>query len=212
MRSRKKNPRDARQEILAAAEKCFGSAGFAGTSVQHIIDETSFSKPVIYYHFGNKEGLYFSVLEEAYKECYSVMHRAANARGPIKARLVSLIMGLFDFLRDRRGLTRLAFAAALTGGDELPENSELKELRLRNFELLHEMMKDGCESGELDNSFAPRDLAIGIYGAISSSLMENLTSLGIQLNRKTAETISELFLKGAGAKDDRRTKQESKQR
>jgi len=166
MRPKKDNAHDARREILAAAEKCFGSAGFAGTSVQHIIDETPFSKPVIYYHFGNKEGLYFAVLEEAYKECYAVM-------------------------------------------DELPENEELQELRLRNFEVLHDLMKDGCESGELDVSFSTRDLANGIYGAISSCLMGNLTLPGIKLDRQAAETIGELFLKGAGIKEDRRAKHKS---
>ena len=209
MRPKKDNAHDARREILAAAEKCFGSAGFAGTSVQHIIDETPFSKPVIYYHFGNKEGLYFAVLEEAYKECYAVMRRAVDASGPIKTRRVSLVMELFDFLRDRRGLTRLAFTAALTGEDELPENEELQELRLRSFEVLHDLMKDGCESGELDVSFSTRDLANGLYGAISSCLMGNLTLPGIKLDRQTAETTGELFLKGAGIKEDRRSKQKS---
>ena len=209
MRPLKDDPHDARREILAAAEKCFGSGGFAGTSIQHIIDETPFSKPVIYYHFGNKEGLYFAVLEEAYKECYAVMQRAANGTGSIRMRLLSLIMGLFEFLRDRQELTRLAFSTALSGDNELPENKELRALRLRNFELLHDLMKAGCESGELDDSFSTRDLANGIYGAISFCLMGNLTLPGIKLNRQAAETVVDLFLKGAGAKSGHRPKKES---
>jgi len=194
---------DTRKEILAAAEKCFGTRGYAGTSIQDITDQTSFSKPVIYYHFGNKEGLFLALLEEAYTECYSVMELAASTEESIGTRLVSINMGLFDFLRDRRDLTRLAFSTSFSSQEELPESERILKLRLRIFNLLHDLMKKGCRSGELDDSIASRDLAHGIYGAISFCLMGYLTLPGIQLNRQTAETVVHLFLKGAESKQGR---------
>lgn len=200
---------DTRQEILAAAEKCFGARGYAGTSVQDIIAETPFSKPVIYYHFGNKEGLFLTLLEEAYTECYSVMETAAGKEGGIRTRLVSINMGLFDFLRDRRELTRLAFSASFSSQQELPDSERILKLRLRIFDLLHNLMKEGCRSGELDDSVASRDLAQGIYGAISFCLMGYLTLPGIRLNRQTAETVVDLFLKGAESKEVRKKSPET---
>lgn len=202
MRPQKKNAIDTRQEILNAAEKCFGAKGYAGTSVQDIIAGTSFSKPVIYYHFGNKEGLFLALLEEAYNECYSVMERAIKEGASIREQLVSINMELFDLLQRRRELSRLSFIAAFSSEEELPGSERIQQCRLQIFNLLHNLMKDGCQSGELDASMDSQDLAYGIYGAFSFSLMGYLTLPGIELNQKYAESVVDLFLKGAGAKKE----------
>ncbi len=203
MRPLKKDAIDTRQEILNAAEKRFGATGYAGTSVQDIIDGTSFSKPVIYYHFGNKEGLFLALLEEGYNECFAVMERAISEDGCIRAQLISINMGLFDFLRRRRELTRLSFIAAFSSEEELPGSDRIQELRIQIFDLLHDLMRKGHKSGELDASINSRDLAYGIYGAFSFSLMGYLTLPGIELNQKYAESVVDLFLKGAESKNEK---------
>jgi AcrR family transcriptional regulator len=200
MRPLKKNALDTRKEILSAAEKCFGATGYAGTSIQDIIAETSFSKPVIYYHFGNKEGLFLALLEEAYNECYSVMEQAIKGKASIRTQLISINMGLFDFLKRRRELTRLSFIASFSSKEELPGSEQIQGLRLKIFDLLHNLMKEGCQSGELDASMDPRHLAYGIYGAFSFSLTGYLTLPGIKLNQQYAESVVDFFLKGAESK------------
>lgn len=202
MRPLKKNALDTRQEILNAAEKCFGVTGYAGTSVQDIIDGTSFSKPVIYYHFGNKEGLFLTLLEQAYHECYSVIERAIEEGASIREQLISINMGLFDFLQRRRELTRLSFIAAFSSEEEIPGAEKIQQFRLQIFDLLHNLMKEGCQAGELDASMDSHDLACGIYGALSFSLMAYLTLPCIELNQKYAESVVDLFLKGAGSKKE----------
>ena len=55
-----------RSEILAVAMHEFADKGFAGARVDEIAAKTRTTKRMIYYYFGGKEGLYISVLEQAY--------------------------------------------------------------------------------------------------------------------------------------------------
>jgi TetR/AcrR family transcriptional regulator len=56
---------NARQRLLATATELFAAKGYAGTSVREIVDRAGVSKPVLYYYFKSKEGLYYAILEWA---------------------------------------------------------------------------------------------------------------------------------------------------
>lgn len=107
MRPSLENAVDAKAEILLAAEECFGESGYAGTSVQDIIKQTRFSKPVIYYHFGNKEGLFFAVMEDVHVRSFAAMTQAFETKGTVRNRLVPMFVSMFDFLRRREAIARL---------------------------------------------------------------------------------------------------------
>ena len=53
-------------EILSVATKEFADKGLAGARIDEIAAATRTSKRMIYYYFGNKDGLYVAVLEAAY--------------------------------------------------------------------------------------------------------------------------------------------------
>ena len=56
--------RTARDAILRAARNLFTTKGFASTTVREICQEAGVTAPVLYYHFGNKEGLFDAVVED----------------------------------------------------------------------------------------------------------------------------------------------------
>jgi AcrR family transcriptional regulator len=53
-------------ELLQAATRDFADQGFSGARVDAIAEKTRTTKRMIYYYFGDKEGLYLAVLENAY--------------------------------------------------------------------------------------------------------------------------------------------------
>lgn len=57
-----------KKRISEAAKNLFIQKGYASTSIENISDATGISKGNIYYHFGNKEGLFIHVLDEWEKE------------------------------------------------------------------------------------------------------------------------------------------------
>jgi AcrR family transcriptional regulator len=52
-----------REQLLDIGRSLFAAKGFDGTSVEEIADKAGVSKPVVYEHFGGKEGLYAVVVD-----------------------------------------------------------------------------------------------------------------------------------------------------
>ena len=52
-----------REQLITVARGLFAERGFEGTSVEEIAGRASVSKPVVYEHFGGKEGLYAVVVD-----------------------------------------------------------------------------------------------------------------------------------------------------
>src|SRR5580765_2910933 len=52
-----------RQQLLNVARALFAEKGFDGTSIEEIAHRANVSKPVVYEHFGGKEGIYAVVVD-----------------------------------------------------------------------------------------------------------------------------------------------------
>ncbi len=53
-----------RERLLAAAARLFAAKGYAATSVRDILKAARVTAPVLYYHFGSKEGLFVGLVRE----------------------------------------------------------------------------------------------------------------------------------------------------
>ena len=55
--------KERREQLLDIGRTAFAQKGFDGTTVEEIADKAGVSKPVVYEHFGGKEGLYAVVVD-----------------------------------------------------------------------------------------------------------------------------------------------------
>jgi AcrR family transcriptional regulator len=55
--------KERREQLLDVGRRLFAERGFEGTSVEEIAAKAGVSKPVVYEHFGGKEGLYAVVVD-----------------------------------------------------------------------------------------------------------------------------------------------------
>ena len=65
-----------RDQLIGVALLCFAEKGFDGTSIEEIAARAGVSKPVIYEHFGGKEGLYAVVVD---REVNTLLHSLRDA-------------------------------------------------------------------------------------------------------------------------------------
>jgi AcrR family transcriptional regulator len=196
----KRNGAKVREQILQAGLKAFAEKGFAGASVQDIIDATKVTKPVLYYYFKSKAGLYQALLDEASDESYRLVKEAAARADDLEGRLVEIFTALFDFLHERRDLLRLAFGATFASPGELPAKLTNSAKGERLFEYVHSLIAQAQVEGKLDRNFSSLELASGVYGALCFYLMTGALKPGAPMNRVTAERIVRLFLQGAKGK------------
>jgi AcrR family transcriptional regulator len=191
---------DTRQLILRAALKHFADAGYAATSVQHIVDDAKVSKPALYYHFADKAGLFQALVHEAHDQRYRILREAAAASTGIRAQLENILAALFEYFRENRELMRISFATMFAAPGEVPEDLSCAEKCERNFEFVHSLIQRAQKKDELDKNFKSRELAFGFYGLANFHLVSHLVAPDCEPNRLTAKKVVELFLAGAAPK------------
>ena len=87
----------ARREILDRALERFAADGFAATSVQHIADDTGYSKSSVLYHFDSKERMLDAALTPALDALEALLlHLPAATNGTAQAG--PLLESFVDFL------------------------------------------------------------------------------------------------------------------
>jgi AcrR family transcriptional regulator len=74
-------PSDVRERIVHAALRYFSEKGYAGTSLREIAEAARTTKPMIYYYFKSKEGLYASTLGDLLQEFADAIDRATHEGG-----------------------------------------------------------------------------------------------------------------------------------
>ena len=201
-----KETTDTRQLILRAALKRFADAGYAATSVQHIVDDAQVSKPALSYHFADKAGLFQALVHEAHDQRYRILREAAETSIGIHAQLENMLAALFEYFRQNRELMRISFATMFAAPGEVPEDLSCAEKCERNFECVHSLIKRAQKNGELDKSFKSRELAFGFYGLANFHLVSHLVAPDCEPDRLTAKKTVELFLAGAAPKPPSRKK------
>ncbi len=191
----------ARRKILESALRQFAERGFAGASVQKIADDAQVTKPVLYYHFGNKAGLYHALIDWAHEERLRLTQSAAERGQDLPAKLVEILAATFEFVRRNRELTRLAFSTAFAARGEVPEEAQCHERGKRSFDYIHRLVRAGLKERTLDRSFDSESLAMAVYGMMSFNVMVHLLLPDHSLTRRKAEQIVRLFLVGAAARN-----------
>ncbi|MDR0959026.1 MAG: TetR/AcrR family transcriptional regulator [Propionibacteriaceae bacterium] len=80
-RRRRMTSAERRDQLITVARSCFSEKGFDGTSVEEIAARAAVSKPVLYEHFGGKEGLYAVVVDREVQTLLTSIRHAITAPG-----------------------------------------------------------------------------------------------------------------------------------
>lgn len=190
---------NARQPILDAAIRVFARQGYAGTSVQDILDGVGLSKPALYYHFESKAGLFRAILDHAFDECFRLMQEAVTPRAPGEERLTAAAGALFRFARQHGDLTRLVFASLFAAPGEMPPECVDPARRRRNFDLIQHLLSEARAAGVVSSRHSLPDLAHALVGAVSHRIRSHLLAPDEPLDDRLARRVVGLFLDGARA-------------
>jgi TetR/AcrR family transcriptional regulator, transcriptional repressor for nem operon len=160
-----------RQRIIAEAAPIFNQRGFAGCSMQDLMDATGLEKGGIYRHFANKEELAAEAF--SYALAQSVRLRTEHLDG---------IPGAADKLRRVIQLF-VESPSAVPGGcplmntaiDADDTNPTLRQLATKGIQSwrarLSKIVETGIAEGELRKSTNPRAIANAIISTLEGALM-----------------------------------------
>jgi len=89
-----------RSQLIEIARGLFAEKGFEGTSVEEIASRANVSKPVVYEHFGGKEGLYAVVVDREMETLLAAIESSlSNNRSRYRVQQVAL--ALLTYMEER---------------------------------------------------------------------------------------------------------------
>jgi len=86
-----------REQLIEISRALFAARGVEGTSVEEIAATAEVSKPVVYEHFGGKEGLYAVVVDREVQQLLTMMRTALTAGRP-RVLLEQAASALLDYI------------------------------------------------------------------------------------------------------------------
>jgi AcrR family transcriptional regulator len=95
-----------RAQLLDVGRSLFAERGFDGTSVEEVALRAGVSKPVVYEHFGGKEGLYAVVVEREVQRLLASFTAALTGDDP-RTLLEQATLALLTYVEDDRDGFRL---------------------------------------------------------------------------------------------------------
>jgi AcrR family transcriptional regulator len=106
-----------RQQLLDIGRELFGQKGFEATSIEEIAARADVSKPVVYEHFGGKEGLYAVVVDRELQKVLDRFTSALSEPGHPRVLLERAALVLLDYIEeDTIGFRVLTRDAPVTSG------------------------------------------------------------------------------------------------
>jgi TetR/AcrR family transcriptional regulator len=98
---------NARERLLETAIGLFAEKGYAGTSVREIVERAGVSKPVLYYYFQSKEGLFLAILDMAENLQKQLLSEILESEGNALDRLLILYRRVYAGIDEHRSLYKM---------------------------------------------------------------------------------------------------------
>ena len=98
-----------RNRLLSAATELFSSKGYSATTTREIVTAAGVTKPVLYYYFRNKEGIYLELMHEAFTKLDTLLDASRSQRGSAPLRLLRLLDQVFTLFLENISSATLMF-------------------------------------------------------------------------------------------------------
>ena len=156
--SRAQDPEGTKQNIIEVASREFAENGLSGARIDEIAAKTKSSKRMIYYYFGDKEGLSLRVLEAAYSRVRATEASLNLDDLPPARALERLVRFTFDHHNSNEEFIRLVMIENIHHGTYLARSRVIQELNVTAIGAISRLYERGVQDGVFRDGLDPVDL------------------------------------------------------
>ena len=157
-----------RERILEIATDLFGEKGYAGTYVREIVETAGVSKPVLYYYFKSKEGLFYAILEWATDVQRGVLNEVFEFSGSVLERFFYLYRRVYEGIREYQSLYKMIHGLMYGPPQGAPEYDYYR-FQTEMFDAVKRIYSEGLTAGEVKKADAD-EVAFLVLGLLDYSL------------------------------------------
>jgi AcrR family transcriptional regulator len=152
------DPEGTKRNIIEVATKEFADNGLSGARIDEIAAKTKSSKRMIYYYFGDKDGLYLKVLENAYSKVRAVEAKLDLSDLPPVQALEKLVRFTFDHHNSNEDFIRLVMIENIHHGEFLAKSPVIQKLNVTAIDTVRELYERGVAEGVFRAGLDPIEL------------------------------------------------------
>ncbi|MBT8363901.1 MAG: TetR/AcrR family transcriptional regulator [Deltaproteobacteria bacterium] len=159
---------NARERLLETATELFAEKGYASASVREIVEKAGVSKPVLYYYFKSKEGLFYAILEWAAEVQQEILNEIFEARGTVLERFIFLYRRVYEGIRQYQSLYIMIHGLIYGPPQGVPEYDFARYQR-HMLDAVKRIYTEGVSKDEIRNVDA-EEVAFLVLGLMDFSL------------------------------------------
>ena len=196
-----------RERLLTCATKLFTRKGYTATTVREIVAAAKVTKPVLYYYFRNKEGIYIELIRGAFAKFGALLDASRTQRGSATERLLHLSDQVFSLFMENIEVARLMYSIYY-GPPQGAPFFDFDTYHIKFHDAIRRLVKEGIRKGEFHTGNA-NDMMWALLGAVNVAMEVRLCHPEIGMERKRLVRILRLILQGISSQ---RARQEEKRK
>ncbi len=199
VRKRGESAGDARGSLLASAAKLFASRGYATTTVREIVERAGVTKPVLYYYFRSKEGIYLELMGEPFRKFESLLRETASEEGTAKERLVRMCLRVYETFLEHLDLARVMYAIYY-GPPQGAPHIDFEAYHRSLQEAVRGVLEEGMRLREFRRA-DPADMMWAVMGTVTVAMELELCSPSRSVGKGGIERMLDLLFEGIAFRD-----------
>jgi AcrR family transcriptional regulator len=197
---------EVRARLLCGATGLFASRGYAATTVREIVERAGVTKPVLYYYFSSKEGIYLEIMREPFGKFAALVEETLVTAGSARERLVGLCLRAYDIVAEHIDAARVMYSIYY-GPPQGAPFIDFDAYHHRFREAVLQVLREGTRDGEF-RRVDLQDAMWAVVGAVNVAVEVELCHPPRSLGRDGVRRVLGIVLEGIVK--DRKTRGEKK--
>jgi AcrR family transcriptional regulator len=170
-----RHPERTRQSILASATAEFARYGLGGARVDRIAERAGANKRMLYYYFGDKDGLFLASLEDRYAHIRSAERTLALEHLDPREAVKRLVEFTWNYFLEHPEFMTLLNSENLHKGRHVKKSKRVQDMHSPLVETLRTVLHRGEAQGLFRKGVDPVQLYISIAGEMYFYLSNRYT-------------------------------------
>jgi TetR/AcrR family transcriptional regulator len=187
---------NARERLLEAGTALFAERGYNGTFIREIVDRAGVTKPMLYYYFKSKEGMFYTILDGAAEQQEVILTEALKAPGMVLDRFIFLYRRIYEGLIEYQNLFKMIYNLVFGPRQGAPDY-DIDQYHRRMVDAIKTIYLEGLARGEVREADAD-EVAILVLSLLDFCLHMEYVNLGSS-DPKRPERLLRLAFQGLGA-------------
>lgn len=186
-----------RHRLLHVAADVFARKGYAATTVNEIVEAAGVTKPVLYYYFENKAGIFQEIFVESLRLFQEALRAPQDPNLPVIDRMVDLCGRIYELYSSHLEIARL-FHSLYYGPPQGAPPMDLEMFHMPFQDALARLVEEGVRTGEFRPG-SPEEILFAVMGPVSMSMDIQLCHPEMAPGREGLARILHLICRGIAA-------------